>query len=416
MLDMNGSSRVSSSVGTHHVRQSLYWAGRRLMRTTWIPSSTRPQSPVRAMVRRACRVHPPVTDDLAGWCGTHGVDVRVLSAAETLSRRVPTAVGTASHPSFERRLTRRITQRVLAGVPNALVWGSHGLVVLPDGSFAAEAIYGRNHLELDPAFFMPMPSHVTRKEGDYFSLLGKFSNSGNYYHWIHDGLLRLHGAEQHLPPDVKYLVPPTLREFQRETLDMMGVRPEQLVPFRGDEVWDCERLWFASMPPSGAEVSDAVAWLRERLFSATSTPSPEPNRRLYISRRRATHARVVNEDALQQILEGHEFEIIETEDMSVADQIRLFSQAESIVAPHGAGQTNILFAGASCRNLELLEPRWASDGHAYVFWTLAETLGQSFGYVVAESVPNPDRPNRANLYVPPEALDRALACFVGPCT
>jgi hypothetical protein len=413
---MKETSQTPRSVSPYRLKQSLYWAGRRLLRTTRINSSARLRGPVRTMVRRACRVHPPVTDDLAGWCAAHGVDSYVLSAAEDLSRCAPTALGTAPHPSFERRLTRRIEQRFLACLPGARVWGSNGLVVLPDGSFAVEAIYGRNHLELDPAYLMPMPSRVVRKEGDYCSLLGKFSNAGNYYHWIHDGLLRLHGTEQHLPRGVKYLVPPTLQEFQRETLSMLGLREEQLVPFRGDEVWECERLWFASMPPSGAEVPDAVTWLRDRLFSATSTPSPEPKRRLYISRRRSTHARVVNEEALNQVLQGHGFEIIEIGTMSVAEQVRLFSQAESIVAPHGAGETNMLFASATCKILELLEPQWASDAHAYVFWTLAETLGQCFRYVVAESVVNPNRPSRANLYVPPEVLDGALACFAGPRT
>ena len=124
----------------------------------------------------------------------------------------------------------------------------------------------------------------------------------------------------------------------------------------------------------------------------------------------------MNEDMLIPVLEGHGFEIIETEDMSVAEQVRLFSEAESIVAPHGAGQTNMLFASASCKNLELLEPRWASDGHAYVFWALAETLGQRFRYVVAESMANPNHLSRANLYVPPVVLDGALAFFVGSCT
>jgi hypothetical protein len=52
-----------------------------------------------------------------------------------------------------------------------------------------------------------MPSRIIHRQGDYFSLLGKFSNSGNYYHWIHDCLLRLHGVEGHLPQGVKYLVP-----------------------------------------------------------------------------------------------------------------------------------------------------------------------------------------------------------------
>ena len=196
---IKGTSRTSSSASTYHLKRSLYWAGRSLLRTKSIPPSSRRQGPVRAIARRACKVRPPVIDNLDEWCGAHGVDSYVLSAAEVLTRRAPIASGTAAHPSFERRLTRKIARRFLACLPRACVWGSNGLVVLPDGSFAVEAIYGRNHLELDPAYFRPMPSRVNRKDGDYFSLLGKFSNSGNYYHWIHDGLLRLHGAQQHLP-------------------------------------------------------------------------------------------------------------------------------------------------------------------------------------------------------------------------
>jgi capsular polysaccharide biosynthesis protein len=122
---------------------------------------------------------------------------------------------------------------------------------------------------------------------------------------------------------------------------------------------------------------------------------------------------VVNEDELIVVLDAHGFEIVETEGRSVAEQVRLFSQAEAIVAPHGAGQTNMLFSSDRCKNLELLEPQWASDGHAYVFWTLAETLDQSFSYLVAESVPNPDRPGRANLYVQPSVLDSVLGSFLG---
>jgi hypothetical protein len=367
---------------------------------------------VRAAARRVGRVHPPVVDDLAEWCRMHEVEAHALSDTAFLSRQPPAALATAPHPSFERRLTRRIAARFLACLPETCVSGSNGVVVLPDGSFAVEAIYGRNHLEIDPAYLGPLPSRIAWKEGDYFSLLGKFSNSGNYYHWLHDALLRLHATEPHLPRGVKFLVPPALRDFQRETLHMLGLVDEQLVPFPDGEVWRCERLWFASLPPSGAEVPDAVTWLRERLHAATVTSFAEPRRRLYISRSRATHARVVNQSTLTPILEGHGFELVETEGMTVAEQIRLFSQAESIVAPHGAGQTNMLFASTRCKNLELLEPRWASEGHAYVFWTLAETLGQSFSYAVSESVRNPNRTSRADLYMSPKVFESALESFV----
>ena len=359
------------------------------------------------MVRRTYRVRPPVVDDLAGWCDAHGVDSFLLSPAEHVRRHAPTVLGATPHPSFEKRLSREIDQRFLAPLPHARVRGRNGLVILHDGSFAVEAIYWRDLLEHDQGYFRPMPTRVVSMDGDYFSLLGKFSNGGNYYHWIHDALLRLHGVQTHLPSGVKYFVPPILRKFQRETLAMLGLREDQLVPFSGEEVWECERLWFASLPPSGAEVKPAVAWLRERLTMAS-----EPKRRFYISRARATHARVVNEDALIPVLASHGVEVIDTEGMSAAEQVRLFAQAEAIIAPHGAGLTNMVFASATCRILELVEPQWASDGYAHLFWSLAETLGQPYAYMVGKSVANPEHPNRPDLYVPPEVLEGALRVFL----
>ncbi len=350
---------------------------------------------------------PLVIDDLTEWCAARGIETRTLSRAQGLVRRLPTALGATSHESFERRMNRSVEDRVLRCLPDARLAGPNGLLILSDGAFVAEAVYGRSHLEVEPAY-VAAPARVVRKSGQYFSLLGKFSNAGNYYHWIHDGLLRLHGVDGMVPPDAKYLVPPLQSRFQMDSLRMLGLSEDQLVTFTGEEVWECEKLWFASLPPSGSEVPEAIGWLRERLSAAAGTPDAEPARRIYISRRRAAHARVVNEDELVPVLERHGYEIVELSGTSLVDQIRLFAQAASIVAPHGAGMTNMLFAGPRCSNLELLEPRWATNGHAYVFWTLAQTLGQSFAYVVAESVTNPENDERANLFVSPAVLDRAL--------
>ncbi len=398
----------SSSDRAHRLKRRFYRAGRRLSQADWFPGTARLAGPVRKIARRIYSVHPPVVEDLAGWCRARGLDVWVISPPHELVRRSPPSLGTDTHPSFERRITKSIGERFLARLPSAALWGESGLVVLPGGEFAAEAVYGLNLLEIDPGYRAPMPSRRVEKSGDYFTLVGKFSNASNYYHWIHDCLLRLHGVEDRLPVDVRYVVPPLSHAYKRETLHLLGLHEEQLLTFQGEEVWEVERLWFASMPPSGAEVPEAVEWLRQRIFSAVGIGNPEPCRRFYISRNRARHARVLNESGLTPILDAHGFEIVETDEMSISEQARLFSQAEAIVAPHGAGQTNMIFADNRCKNLELLEPRWASEGHAYVFWTLAETLGQSFTYLVTDSVPNPNDHKRNDLRVPLDVFESAL--------
>ena len=123
----------------------------------------------------------------------------VLSPATTRQRVAPIPVDGVPHPNYARHLVARTPERFMACLPKTRVWGPNGLVILPDGSFAVQSIYGRNHLVMDRAYARPLPRRVIHKPGDYFTLLGKFSNSGNYSHWIHDGLLRLHGVQPIYP-------------------------------------------------------------------------------------------------------------------------------------------------------------------------------------------------------------------------
>ena len=154
--------------------------------------------------------------------------------------------------------------------PRPAVRGPNGLVILPDGSFAVQSIYGRNHLVMDRVS-RPLPQRVIHKPGDYFTLLGKFSNSGNYSHWIHGwapAVARRSTAftrRREVPGAFSAAPVPA-----PETLYIPGLHDDQLIPFPGDSVWECsERLWFASLPPAGAEVREAVLWLREQLMAST---------------------------------------------------------------------------------------------------------------------------------------------------
>jgi capsular polysaccharide biosynthesis protein len=209
-----------------------------------------------------------------------------------------------------------------------------------------------------------------------------------------------------LPENTRYLVPPDLSTYARDLLRIVGVRDDQLIAFTGNEVWEFERLWFASLPPSGAELPEAVDWFRSVVWAA-NPPVATPTQRLYVSRRNALHCRVLNEEELLPVLARHGIGVIQTEGMSVNEQIRAFGDAKLIVAPHGAGMTNMIFAGDRTQILEIVEPQWATDGHAYVFWALSQTLGQPFSYVVGESVPK-RRDSRADLRLPAVQLDRAL--------
>jgi capsular polysaccharide biosynthesis protein len=70
---------------------------------------------------------------------------------------------------------------------------------------------------------------------------------------------------------------------------------------------------------------------------------PKGTKKLYISRTKSRRS-LPNEQKLEVFLETHGYEIIYSEEHSFSDQVRLFSEATSIIAPHGAGLTNALWA------------------------------------------------------------------------
>jgi hypothetical protein len=80
------------------------------------------------------------------------------------------------------------------------------------------------------------------------------------------------------------------------------------------------------------------------LKSTFSIPFVEPNRRIYISRQKCRNRTLVNEAEINPILEKYEFETVFLEDLTLQQQIETFSTAKIVVATHGAGLSNLVFA------------------------------------------------------------------------
>ena len=88
-----------------------------------------------------------------------------------------------------------------------------------------------------------------------------------------------------------------------------------------------------------------------RLGSAVDVRG-ETHRRIFIDRRGSPLRQLTNEDELIAALS--EFVPVRLETLTVAEQIRLFRNADIIVAPHGAGLTNIGFSRPGTVVIELM--------------------------------------------------------------
>lgn len=168
----------------------------------------------------------------------------------------------------------------------------------------------------------------------------------NYFHWILDALPRL----RHLDPtSFDFLYTPLVAPFHRESLAALGVPEDRWLEARIDCHYSCRELTAVSPLPLGKVDTADVAFLRQ-LFQVQPD---KPTRRLYISRKDSWRRRIRNEDAILEHLRPHGFEIHTLAGLSIHEQALLFSQAELIIAPHGAALTNLLFAPNTCRVLEL---------------------------------------------------------------
>lgn len=92
---------------------------------------------------------------------------------------------------------------------------------------------------------------------------------------------------------------------------------------------------------------------------------------IYISRSQARARKITNEQKLLEVLKKYNFEIYLLENLSFEEQIDLFSRTKNIVAPHGAGLTNIVFTKNTINILELENELH----HTNVYWNLGVACG-----------------------------------------
>jgi hypothetical protein len=120
--------------------------------------------------------------------------------------------------------------------------------------------------------------------------------------------------------------------------------------------------WFNAS--AGFLPAECMDWLREQVYSLFDLDLDEPYRKLYVTRRNAKVRRFLNEKEVAAYLQERGFEVVALETLPLREQVRRFAEAEVVVAQHGAGLVNLLFAQA----LRVLEV--CSDKDRQIFFRL----------------------------------------------
>lgn len=168
----------------------------------------------------------------------------------------------------------------------------------------------------------------------------------NYYHFLMDSCLRFVDLQEQgaFTDDTTLLLHSQPNSWQQSYLSLLGLGDHKTI-LTDSHPLNVKRLLVAAPRRHRFVVSmDAVNTFRLRMFDRLGMDDIAPKRKIFVSRRTAKFRRILNESEVESCLVQHGFEILTPENLSVTDQIKLFSQAETIVAPHGAGLANMIYS------------------------------------------------------------------------
>jgi len=176
--------------------------------------------------------------------------------------------------------------------------------------------------------------------------------SANYWHWLFENLPKVVLAERSGFRGV-YLVPD--QPYIRESLEILGIDAARVIPHDG-RLWQVRRLHVPT-PIDGQKIGDYPLLTQELRRSLRTESRTETPKRIYISRNRGNQVRrIVNEADFNRLIERYSFETWFLEDLTFRQQLALFSGAEAVIGPHGAGFANTFFLPEGALVIELFSP------------------------------------------------------------
>lgn len=196
----------------------------------------------------------------------------------------------------------------------------------------------------------------------------------NFYHHLVDYMSRLFTIGPR-NDDWHYALYEDRSSFHTQMRHFFEIPEERTLFFPRDGIpVHCDHAIMA--PPAVVKrgrVVDLPALTRMREFAAAKTDISARKTDILISRKYASTRRIENEEELYERLSQRGFINVSLEKLSFPEQVKLFANARTIVAPHGAGLGSIVFAPPGAEIIELIP----SLGAREYFVNLAKGCGHN---------------------------------------
>lgn len=240
-------------------------------------------------------------------------------------------------------------------------------------------------------------------------------STGGYFHWITEIAPRLWIANQYIDPSIPLLIPQYFLTKWKFANSFLIPFNRKIIPFQENEVIEVHDLTFITQtggvfnyqPDS---ICASTEWLKN-FYLEKNHSHPKTQQKIYISRNKTGKRTLKNEDKIISILREHDFKIIYSEELSLKEQIRLFSQTTHLLSLHGAGLSNMVFMPPHSKVIEI---RHNEKNHMLnFFFNLAHTIQREYYYVLGRNqgnnLPNERRPEDMSIHVDENMLKDVLS-------
>ncbi len=201
-------------------------------------------------------------------------------------------------------------------------------------------------------------------------------------------------------------------------LELYGVPPQNIFRIPRYPAVRFKSVWIAPCPNALGRDRNYRLWddgihkLRNTLrANALQDNHPPGPKRLFLGRKGAAHRRLLNEDALWEMLAAREFERADFVGLSAAEQVRLVANAQLIVSVVGSASPITSFAPDNCTIIEIRPPNVVGALGSFGF---AVVIGQRLNWVESKilawdsSKPPIDQDTEVDIDSVRDLVDRAL--------
>jgi capsular polysaccharide biosynthesis protein len=295
-----------------------------------------------------------------------------FSIYEALRRGEPGLTGRIVLEEQSGQVVPKNSLQVLCGLrqhleqPRPIFWSHHRGARLVSSSLAllnekkqiaVESVYGKRFLPYQPGYrYLKLP-RATHLSGNWTSLVSSWAPTESappFTHWLLDALPRL-AVFQEFPPDTRIIVPRTLAPYQKETLVLLGLNDR--VRYTEEEHLVLENYYFSS-PTTMISCYNpyGIDFLRSTFLPKADPTYTGPKK--FIIQRKGKSRGIKNEAEVNKFFQERGWAIIDTEKLTFAQEVKLFSQAEAIAGILGSGFTNAVWCKPGCTIITFVADSW----------------------------------------------------------